>query len=1802
MALRVLILFFWTIVGWISPALAQDVVPDHRYVLSRNVDFPGSDLAALFDTTQAACARACSADRACVAYTFNARSNACFPKSDVSAPQPYDGAISARRIATDPQVLSQAATRNSDLSFLQDRDFAAARALADGIGNRFAVDDRPLSDLLAASSSAFSAGDRVAGMRWMGAALALSDRADLWESWAYHGLRLKKTAPRDFRRRVRGEALAATINAYVRAQGPAAKAAALQGMAEALEVANRGRDMIPALRLAYAIQPRDDIDADLTKAIGKYGFRVTDTRVDNNAALPRICAEFSEPLVQAGADYDPFVRREAPGLVVQADGQQLCVDGVDHGARYQLTFRTGLPAASGETLARDVTVNLYVRDRAPSVRFPGRAYVLPRSADAALPIETVNLDTVALRLRRVSDRNLLRAIQDSYFGRPLTSYEDRAFAENIAEEIWTGTAEVGNTLNADMTTRLPLGVALKDQAPGIYALHADLPGADPYDDTAATQWFVLTDIGLSTWQGNDGLTVAARSLSQATAQTGVTLSLISRANAVLGTATTDATGFARFDAGLTRGRGAAAPALLVADLGGEDMAFLPLTDPAFDLSDRGVEGLPPAPPIDTFATTDRGAYRTGDTIHLTALTRDGAAQAITGLPLTAILTRPDGVEYSRHLATQSVDGGHVFALPLGTDVARGAWRIDLKSDLNAPALTRQTVLVEDFLPERIDFDLELPDAPIRAGDTPPLGVDVRYLFGAPGADLSVEGEVRLSTRQTLEGWPGYHFGRHDERFDARTRYLDVARTGADGTVTLPLPIQAVESAGKLLQATATIRVSEGSGRPVERQITAPIAPDGQLIGIRPGFDDVLPESATATFDLVALGSPSAVPATWTVNRVETRYQWYRLYGNWNWEPTTRRIRVARGDVVLSETPSAISVPTEWGEYEVLVETMQGAYSASSFGFSAGWYGAGDASATPDRLEMSLDAQSYAVGDIARLRLVPRYNGVALITLASGAVIERRVVDVSTGENIVPLTVGADWGTGAYVTASVIRPMDVSAGQNPARALGVAHVAVDPGDKALQVRIDAPTEVNGQPGTFDATVAIDGIAPGETAYVTLAAVDLGILNLTAFDAPDPSNHYFGQRRLGVEMRDVYGRLIDGLNGALGTVRSGGDATAQMRLQSPPPTEEMMAFFSGPVTMGADGTATITVPRPAFNGTIRLMAVAWSASGVGQAQTDVVARDPVVVTASLPRFLAPGDQSRLLLELVHAEGPEGPATVSVQSDGITLGAVPDRVEITQGATTRISVPISADRIGDHALTVRVTPSEGNTLTKTLALGVRVNDPEVAVTQRFALGAGEVFTFDQNVLAGMQPGTARATLAAGPLARFDIPGLLTQLDRYPYGCTEQVTSGALPLLYLSGFAGSAGIADVDARIEAAIARVLTRQASNGAFGLWRAESGEMWLDTYVTDFLTRARDRGYVVPDLAFELAVGNLRNRVNYAPDFDEGGEDIAYALLVLARNGAASMGDLRYYADTKATAFATPLAAAQVGAALALYGDQMRADRMFTRAGSMMLGGSSDALTWRADFGTPLRDAAAVLKLAAEVGSTAIERGPVAAWIGRANRTLSTQEAAQVLMAAHALGADTSTAGLTVDDAPARGPVVETMNEGSPTRRIRNVSGRAMDVTMTTYGVPSVAPDAGGYGYALRRETFALDGTPVRGNWTIGDRRVVVLTVTPFEAVGARLIIDDALPAGLEIDNPNLLRAGDVKALDWLRPTSAEHVEFRADRFVAAVDHRGSKPFTLAYVVRAVSPGDFHHPAALVQDMYRPEYRAVTPTGRTTVAQ
>jgi uncharacterized protein YfaS (alpha-2-macroglobulin family) len=1425
----------------------------------------------------------------------------------------------------------------------------------------------------------------------------------------------------------------------------------------------------------------------------------------------------------------------------------------------------------------------------------------------------------------MNDRSLADLVTGYQFLQQLDSYSTQNIADQTGAAIWQGTIEIASELNKEVVTSFPVDEALPARKPGIYILTAAPGGQQQSYDAQATQWFVVSDIGLSTFAGQDGLHVFARSLGTAKPLADVELKLIAKNNDVLGTAKTDAEGHAVFTAGLSRGEGGMTPAVLTAGRGGGDFDFLDMTKAGFDLSDRGVTGRVSPGALDVYAWTERGIYRAGETVHAAALARDDSAKAVENLPLTFIFSRPDGVE-DRRIASDSASlGGRAVDLALSPTAMRGTWTMRIYTDPKKDPVAETMFLVEDFVPDRIEFDMKsgrtvlVPDEPL------PVEIDGRFLYGAPGAGLSLEGEVDVTTKRDWNAFPGYQFGLAEEEDGDATSYDldDLPVTGDDGKASFDVTLDDLPSTTRLLNAQVVVRMREGSGRAVERKLDLEVKPGGPRIGIRPATSDgSVPENSVAKFSVIAVdpdgGRIGMQRLNWSLVKLVRNYQWYRDGGSWRYEPIDVTQKVADGHVdVPASGEAAISAPVGWGRYRLEVTGPLADGPASSVEFDAGWYVAASTTETPDALEIALDKESYAVGDTAHLKISPRFAGEVLVTVGGDRLLATKDASVPADGATIDIPVTEEWGAGAYVTATLYRPGEAQASRMPMRAIGVQWLKIDPGKRKLDVSLEAPTKVQPR-GPLTIPVKLGGLEPGEEAYVTVAAVDVGILNLTRYTPPDPDGWYYGQRRLGLEIRDIYGKLIDGSAGVMGRIRTGGDG-AQMASEGSPPTQKLVAFFSGPVKVDQDGRAVVSFDLPQFNGTVRVMAVAWSKTAVGHASNDVIVRDPVVITAGLPRFMAPGDRAEMRLDIANTDGPAGEYTLSVDSGGkVSAGQASTRkVSLAAGARATVMVPLTANSTGEADIHVRLAHAGGLSVAQDLTFPIRPG--QLPLTTRRVIGLvadGGSLRIDRELLAASLLDGASVSVGVSSAASLDIPSLLMTLDRYPYGCAEQTTSRALPLLYVSQLSAAAGMPvdpDLHKRIQDAIYRVLNDQSSSGSFGLWGPGSGDLWLDAYVSDFLTRAREQGFDVPDVAMRQALDNLQNTLSYSNDLKEHATEIAYALYVLARNRRASVGDLRYYADTQMDAFQNPMARAQIAASLALYGDSQRAERAFASAFDLARAGSTPLDDSRADYGSRLRDGAAMLALAAEtkpapalipamIRLVSSERADARYKDGHT----STQEEAWLLLAARAIKAGTGAISLDVDGTPHSGPFAKRVS-GTELRdhplTVTNRGGHPVDAVVTTVAAPAQPLPAGGDGFSITRTYYTLDGqeadvTQARQN----ERFVVVIKATELNNWPSRVLVTDLLPAGFEIDNPGLVGSAQLSNFDWLGSTEVAHAEFRDDRFVAAFDRTGSsdREMTLAYVVRAVTPGSYTLPAATIEDMYRPQFSARTATGSMEV--
>jgi alpha-2-macroglobulin len=1623
-------------------------------------------------------------------------------------------------------------------------------------------------------------------------------------------------------------AMASAYNAYLKSTDPVERGVALFVIGRDYDRHDKQKEALAAFDAGLQFTRLPSIAERAEQLRRLVAFRVTRVEVEAEAEWGRACLRFNESVATKGdISHASFVRSEPPlDGVVTARGDTLCLDGMRHGGVYSLEVLAGLPAATGERLRETFATRIVVPDRKPQLRFSGAGYVLPRQGTSGLPLTTINVEKVKLRLLRVNERNLVPSIDAERLTMSFSSYDIDEVINRTGSLAWEGEMAIAGERNRPVVTAIPLKDMLHERGPGIYLVVAERSDLrqDEYAEPA-TNWVLVSNLGLAAYKGTDGLAVDVRSLADGTPLANIAVRLYARNNGELGSEVTDADGIARIPGGLLRGRGGDEPFVVTAHGADADFNFIEIGRPAFDLSDRGVSGRPQPGPVDAFLYTDRGIYRPGETVELVALVRDDKADALSGLPVGLRLLRPDGIEVEKRQLSGERLGGYRESFAMPRDARIGAWRVELYLDPKAPPIGSAEFRVEDFVPPQLKVELAAADAPIRPAEALPVDVAARYYYGAPGAGLAVEAEAVIALDDNpFPSHAGFHFGLTDEEFTGDRRDLEAPSTDENGKARLSVTLSDLPDLTRPLAATIRIGVLEPSGRAVSETLSRPIRQRQVSIGLRsPAGDGAVAEGTDAKLEVIAvdpLGAPIAAKGLrFELLRETWEYRWYSVNGVWHHKSNIHSQPIDTGTIdVAADAPANLSRQLPPGRYRWEVSDP-GTGAQSSLRFHVGWWVEAELPDVPDKLEAVLDKSGYQPGETAKLFIKAPFAGEAELAIASDRVLSLRTLSLPTGGTTVDIPVDASWSSGVYALVSAYRPSDAPGPQQrgPGRAVGVAWLGIDASPRTLAATIAAP-DVARPRSAVEIPVRITGLSASEEAYVTLAAVDEAVLKLTEFASPAPEKYYFGKRQLGVELRDLYGRLIDARATAVGVLRSGGDSFAKRSVAGlPDKSSKVIVLFSGLVRLDADGSARVRFDIPDFQGQLRLMAVAFSAHKVGSGTASITVRDPVVTTVSLPRFLAPGDAARIGVSINSLEGAAGDYRISLSASGVGQFTTPvsRTVQLAPGGNFADGFVLSATTPGNVALRLDLSGPRETKISRNFTIAVR---PAQAYQLRRFVGRlqpGESMTLDDGAADEFLPGTAEALLSVSPRPDWDVPGLLRTLQRYAYGCLEQTTSRALPLLYVEEVAQlwntDPGTTTTET-LDRAIGHIVELQRSDGSFGVW-SDTGDTvpWLDAYATDFLIRAKEHGKNVPDFAIKSAVSWLHDYVRQ--EHNEIGDlpAIAYAHYVLARAKSNDLDGLRYFYETQLARLPTQLAKAQVGAALAQYGDATRAAAAYDAA--LTSAPPRPAAIRYVDYGSELRDSAAVLSFAvANPGNQTrltaiIDR--IAERFTRAART-STQEQAWLLMAAEAAvkaGGGKMTVSRGGDPPETRSEPLylrRLLGSGGPPVKITNRGDAPAWRSVSITGVPRGDLPAESQGYTVTRQIYRPDGKD--GDLSHArqtDLFVVVIKGSRSDASqSAQTLVVDLLPAGFEIETATVSKGRSTTDYSWLPElTEPAYAEERDDRFIAALDLKnGTKDFTLAYVVRAVTVGEFKYPALVVEDMYDPETTGRSAIGKLTV--
>lgn len=1661
----------------------------------------------------------------------------------------------------------------------------------------------------------------------------------------------------------------------------------------------QARQFNGTLALAVTFSQPVDRQADLRQWV-----QVRDAgRVSRDSDEPPVEGSARATAVTAG-NLDAQLRQSskpvAGSWVVGDDARVVYFPYVQASRRYLVQFAEGLKGGRGDSkLAAASFCDMDTEVMPAAFYFASKGVVLPARQNGGLPVATVNVSEVDVQFLRVDPAQMpdfFESIlgvkppradaepvldqdategeddhdEDAYYGskslKGLVGIYDLDRLRRLSTSVFQGRFMTDPTPDRRNVTFLPVERIDALSAPGIYVAVMTQPGRFQYESQVT--YFYVSDIGLHARRYENAIDAFVVSLTSGEPQKETTAELVDGTGRVLATARSDAMGHVHFD-------GRFETASVLRAVRGKEMTVLALGEPALDLSEFDVGGLP-STENKLFVYAGRNLYRPGETFSVSVLSRNPDGKTVSPAPLTATLKRADGrtVRTALWQPRADVPGYTEQQIVLPEDAQTGAWRLELRVD---PAQRKPDVAwtfqVEEFLPERMTLTLDAPDPVPAASQAFSVNVQGDYLYGAPAAGnrLLATVQTRRDRYALANQWPGFVFG--DVADDSRKSFRELEEMALDETGAAEIEVTpALDGVRSPMTVSVSTSLLESGGRPVVRSLERSIWPVDTMIAIRPLFEkDVTREGAPANVEFVRVNRQGGLApvgnAKLKLFKEKREYYWrFDDQRGWNSGYTeSEELLESRTLELKGRTP--VTLPVNWGRYRIEVEDPETG-ATLRYRFYAGW-DAQDAETLgnrPDRVQMQLGGVPATPGQPIQLRLTPPHDGQALITVEGNGQLWSKWVAAKASGTDVEIALDAAWRRqDLYVTAVVFRPGNQGDRVTPARAVGMVYIPMANAQRKLDVSIDAPAKA--LPDTkVSSQVQVKGAQPGQSVYVTVSAVDVGILNVNRYATPDPFAYFFGKHRYSPELLDMYGKLIEKMPGVAGRLRWGGDADQRGDSRSLPKKVKLVDIFSGLVELDNQGRATVPLAVPDFNGTLRLMAVAFDDQHYGNAEREMQVAAPVIAELNTPRFITPGDEAAIALDVTNMSGVAREVTIDLQANA-PLRIADGRRTVKLADKQRTILRFTATGTGGYGpglIKLDVDAAAAKDATGRSAVAYRVVRESILQVQapyaqtrrveQVRIAPGEQFTVPPEWTASLLPGTTTMSVALSASLPFDVPRLVRDLLTYPYGCTEQTISSAMPWLLIDD--KTAGQYQLElkgdfatqrqTRVAGAISKLAGTRNGSGAYSLWGSGERDVWITTYAASFLQSARAAGFTVPDRdldvsrqwllttlqrshdAFGTWSTELRRQMRQGTVQSSGVSvlrndhqrfaGLAAAAWVLARDGRAPLSTVRALFDGYAQRSRSPLPLVHLAVAFKLMGDAPRAEKAaqmaLTRDYGIGRDDSGRVDEWLGDYGSPVRDLAMAYALLTEHDLVPQRREALLPLLATqlAGRTyFSTQEQLALILAARATGSgdkpwqvqwQSGTTTRTVSGKDMESLAIPAASAAAT--QIVNTGDTAVFAAFDVQGTAQRPPAPDRRTVDIQRAWYRPDGRAWDGGaLRTGDMLVVHLHARSRTLMPDALIVDQ-VPAGLEVENLNLAQGPGMN--DWkiagkvvsqaMADTRIAHTEFRDDRYVAAV-RLGEGDVDVFYMVRVVTPGRFAVPAPTVEAMYRPELRATGDTWR-----
>jgi uncharacterized protein YfaS (alpha-2-macroglobulin family) len=1492
---------------------------------------------------------------------------------------------------------------------------------------------------------------------------------------------------------------------------------------------------------------------------------------------------------------------------------------------YVMTLRKGIRGNVGGVLQEDYSRNVAFGELEPSIAFAtNKGVYLSAKGNRMLEVAIVNVPRVKVIVSKIYESNLLAARTYGYQPRENAAgneYDEDEYSYGNSASFSVGDIIYQKEIETSTLPKLGNGRLFQfspddklSDLKGIY--HIVVRSSENYW-IRDSRFISLTDIGLVAREGRDKLYVFANSLKSAEPQQGVNVVAYGNNNQVLGIAVTNDDGVA--EVAYTRKEFAGMGSAMVVAKTETDFTYMPLTSSGvnttrFDIGGKRINNTA----LDAFIYSERDIYRPGERINFSVIVRDPAWNIPAQVPLKFRLLYPNGKEFRVFRKSLNEQGSTEGQIDIPLSSITGTYTLEAYSS-NEILLASSNINVEEFVPDRLKVGASLGKPVLIPGKSVTLNINAVNFFGPPAAGRNYELEVQVKPKHfSPKKFASYNFAIHNRGIS-----LDkVVRTGklnVHGNSTELYDVPSLFSNQGLLQADFYTTVFDETGRPVSKLVSADVITQAIFLGIKNDDYWYYALNRPVKFPLIALDRNekilNAAKAEIRVIKHEYRTVLSKAGRYFRYESQESDKEVARQIItVAGDATSYEFVPRSPGNYEIrLFVPGSETYVSRSF-YSYGSWG-GDANSfevnADGNIDIETDKSVYAPGDKAKILFKAPFNGRMLVTVEQDRVLSYQYVNVSSRNASIELPLTQLHLPNAYITATLIKPHGAS--DIPLTvAHGFQRLNIEEKRRRNEVEIIAAKTMRSD-RSQEVTVKA---RPGS--YITLAAVDNGVLQVTDFKTPDPFRFFYADRALQVKPYDMYPQLYPEVRARLSS--TGGDAEVEMEKRvNPMPAKRIriVSYWSGVVRANGNGIVKLNVPIPKFSGQVRLMAVAYKDETFGAAESLMTVADPVVISTGLPRFLSLGDSVDMPVTITNTLSRSSSAKLSIHVTGPVVVSGPSGTNLSLPANgeTRTVFRIAAGNKVDTSRINVVVEASGEKFTESIAIGIRPSAPLQKAFSTGQITAGKVLK-PAIASTAYLPGTEKYTVVLSRSPVMQVAEQLRYLVQYPYGCTEQVISAAFPQLYYGDLSavisGKTGRQEnANRNVIEAIRTIKLHQLYNGALTLWDGEGEAHWWTTiYATHFLIEAKKAGFEVDASLLNTLLGyinsRLRNRatINYHYNRTENKKispkEVAYSLYVLALAGKPNVSAMNYYKSN--VALLSLDSRYLLSCAYAIAGDK----RSFAELTPPAFTGEQSVPQTGGSFYSYIRDEAIALNALLEVdpsnGQIPLMAKHVAQELKK-RRWYSTQECAFSFLALGKLARSTGSSIATAEIRKA-GKIVAKF-DGKELRY--DVQGNLADLEIVAKGKGSLyyyieaegISASGEYveedSYlAVRKKFFDRDGKPLGNTFSRNDLVIVQVTLeNKFNTRVENVVITDMLPAGFEIENP---RTRELPGMNWIMDASTPlHLDVRDDRINLFVD-LGAGRQVYYYSVRAVTPGTYRMGPVAADAMYNGEYHSYNGAG------